>query len=214
MCLGTGPRVRPEDGPGLGARSDPDDHNPARCLVIDFEPGSHANRQIRIRRKTDSATRRYCLNPTLLWSFIVTLVDKLLILAMAAQVLLTIGLLVWMGRERVPRVMRGEIPVADIAVDRSAYPLKARLLSNSFDNQFQLPMLFFVAALLALQWNMVGWVEVLLAWLFVALRYVHAAIHVTSNRVHRRFAAYSAGLAVLALFWLWLVLRILLLPSI
>lgn len=143
-----------------------------------------------------------------------TVVDKLLILAMAAQVCLTIGLLVLMGRERVPRVMSGEINVADIAVDRSAYPLKARLLSNSFDNQFQLPVLFFVAALLALQAGMVGWVEVILAWLFVVLRYAHAVIHVTTNRVHRRFAAYCAGLAVLALFWLWLLLRILLLPSI
>ncbi len=138
-----------------------------------------------------------------------TLVDKLLILAMAAQVLLTLALLVLMGRERVPRVMSGEIPVADIAVDRSAYPLKARLLSNSFDNQFQLPVLFFVAALLTLQLGLVGWAEVILAWLFVALRYGHAVIHVTTNRVHRRFAVYSAGLAVLTLFWLWLTIRVL-----
>ncbi|QQR41004.1 MAPEG family protein [Devosia rhizoryzae] len=142
------------------------------------------------------------------------LVDKLLILAMGAQVLLTVAILVLMGRERVPRVMSGEINVADIAVDRTAYPLKARLLSNSFDNQFQLPMLFFVATLLALQTGLVGWVEVVLATLFVALRYVHAIIHVSTNRVHRRFAAYSAGLAVLALFWLWLLFRILSLPSI
>jgi hypothetical protein len=143
----------------------------------------------------------------------VPLTDKLLVLAMAAQVFLTIGILVLMGRERVPRVMRGEIPVADIAVDRTAYPLKARLLSNNFDNQFQLPILFFVGALVLLGIGTIGWVELILAWVFVALRYVHAAIHVTTNLVTRRFAAYTAGLAVLALFWLWLVLRILLLPS-
>ena len=142
------------------------------------------------------------------------LLDKLLALAMAAQVLLTLGLLIWMGRERVPRVMRGEIRVADIAVDKSAYPLKARLLSNSFDNQFQLPLLFFVGALAALHFGLLDWFIVGLAWLFVALRYVHAAIHVTTNRVYRRFAAYTAGLAVLALFWLWLVFRLLLAPSI
>jgi len=144
----------------------------------------------------------------------VPLLEKLLVLAMAAQVLLTLALLIWMGKERVPRVMRGEIAVADIAVDRTAYPLKARLLSNSFDNQFQLPVLFFVGALLALGSGLVGWVTLILAWLFVALRYVHAMIHVTTNRVHRRFAAYVAGLAVLALFWLWLTLRILLAPGI
>jgi hypothetical protein len=143
-----------------------------------------------------------------------TLVTKFLVFAMAAQVLLTLFILVWMGRERVPRVMSGEIAVADIAVERTAYPLKARLLSNNFENQFQLPVLFFVAALLALALGIVGWVEVVLAWLFVAARYLHAAIHVTSNHVLSRFAAYSVGLAVLTLLWLWLVLRIFLAPSI
>lgn len=136
-----------------------------------------------------------------------TLTEKLLILAMAAQVLLALGLLLWLGRERVPRIMRGEIAMADIAVERTAYPLKARLLSNSFDNQFQLPVLFFVGALLALHLGVVSWVEVILAWAFVALRYVHAAVHVTTNNVEQRFAAYGAGLAVLVLFWLWLIIR-------
>lgn len=143
------------------------------------------------------------------------LTDKLLILAIVTQVLLTMGLLIWMGVERVPRVARGEIAVKDIAVDRDAYPLKARLLSNSFDNQFQLPVLLYVGALLALWAGGAGWVEVILAWLFVALRYVHAAIHVTTNRVYRRFAVYCAGLVVLALLWLWLVLRLVILaPSV
>ena len=141
------------------------------------------------------------------------LIDKLLILAVAFQVLLTLGILVWMGVERVPRVARGEIAVKDIAVERDAYPLRARLLSNSFDNQFQLPVLFYVSALLALWSGGAGWVELVLAWLFVALRYVHAAIHVTTNRVYRRFAVYTAGLVVLALLWLWLVLRLVVLAS-
>lgn len=142
-------------------------------------------------------------------------VDKLLIIAMAAQVLLTLGILVWMGMERVPRVARGEIAVRDIAVARDAYPLRARLLSNNFDNQFQLPVLFYAGALLALWSGGVDWALVLLAWLFVALRYVHAGIHVSTNNVFRRFGAYAAGLVVLTLLWLWLVLKIVILaPSV
>jgi hypothetical protein len=143
----------------------------------------------------------------------VPIVVKLLVLAMAAQVFLTLAILVLMGRERVPRVMRGEIKMADIAVDRDAYPLKARLLSNSFDNQFQLPVLFFVGVLVALNFAIVGWVDVILAWLFVGLRTAHAAIHTTNNNLLRRFSAYTAGLVVLSVFWLWLVVRILLIPG-
>ncbi len=145
----------------------------------------------------------------------VTLNAKLLVLAIAAQVLLTLIILVLMGRERVPRVRSGEIPAADIAVERTAYPLYARLLSNSFDNQFQLPVLFYLAAILTLVFTSTSWIELVLAWLFVALRYAHAFVHVTTNRVYRRFALYTAGLAVLALLWLWLVLRLLVLtPSV
>ncbi len=136
------------------------------------------------------------------------LADKLLVLAVGAQVLLTLSVLVALGFERVPRIARGEIRVADIAVERTAYPLRARLLSNNLDNQFQLPVLFFVAALLALWTGAPSWWEVSAAWVFVALRYVHAAIHVTTNRVHRRFFAYTAGLAVLAMLWLMLLIRI------
>jgi len=139
-----------------------------------------------------------------------TLVAKLLILAIAGQVLLTIIILVLMGRERVPRVMSGEIPLQDIAVERTAYPLKARLLSNNFDNQFQLPVLFYVAALLALWAGIVNWPVVIAAWAFVVLRYVHAAIHITSNRVHQRFAVYATGLAVLVILWLLVLFPILL----
>ena len=138
------------------------------------------------------------------------LTEKLLILAIAAQVLLTLGILVWMGFERVPRVARGEIAVKDIAVERQGYPLRARLLSNNFDNQFQLPVLFYVAALLLLWSGGAGWVELALAWLFVALRHGHAAVHVTTNRVYRRFFMYTAGLVVLAVLWVWLVVRLIL----
>jgi hypothetical protein len=143
------------------------------------------------------------------------LTARLLILAIGLQVLLTFVILVLMGRERVPRVMSGEIPVADIAVERTAYPLRARLLSNNFDNQFQLPVLFYVATLLALWTANIGWVEVVFAWLFVVLRYAHAAIHTTSNSLLPRFSAYTAGMVVLMLFWLWLIVRLVILaPSI
>ena len=135
---------------------------------------------------------------------------KLLVLAIAAQVLLTLVILVLMGRERVPRVLSGEIKIADIAVEKTAYPLRARLLSNNFDNQFQLPVLFYIGALLALWAGVPNLIEVVLAALFVASRYLHATIHVTTNNVQQRFAAFGAGLAVLAIFWLVLLFRILL----
>ena len=137
------------------------------------------------------------------------LTAKLLVLALGAQTGLAIVILLLMGRERVPRILSGEIRAADVAVERTAYPLRARLLSNNFDNQFQLPVLFFVAALLALMLGGVTWLELGAAWLFVVLRYVHAAIHVTTNHLQARFTAYVGGLAVLAILWLLVLVRFL-----
>ncbi len=133
---------------------------------------------------------------------------KLLVLAMAAQVLLTLAILVRLGMERVPRVIRGEVDAARIAVDRSGWHLKAQLLSNSYDSQFQLPVLFFVAVLVTLQTGASGWLEAGLAWLFISARGVHAYLHTTTNPLYPRFFAFCVGLAVLALFWIWLVIRI------
>lgn len=141
------------------------------------------------------------------------LTEKLLIVAVAAQVLLTFGIAVWLGFERVPRVARGEIKAKDVAVSRDAWPMQARLLSNSFDNQFQLPVLFYAGVLLSLSAGAAGWAEVVLAFAFVALRYWHAGIHVTTNNVVQRFAVYAAGFAVLVLYWLVVVVRLLLAPG-
>jgi hypothetical protein len=44
----------------------------------------------------------------------------------------------------------------------------------------------------------------------VLSRLVHAFVHVTSNRVVHRFSAYLVGYAVLVVFWLVFLVRIVL----
>jgi hypothetical protein len=51
---------------------------------------------------------------------------------------------------------------------------------------------------------------VVMAWIYVALRLVHAYIHVTDNDVSRRGAVFLAGAIVLALMWAIFIIRILL----
>ena len=130
-----------------------------------------------------------------------------LIAAILTQGALALGLLWYLGTIRIPMVMKGEVRVDDIALDRNAWPARERQASNAFDNQFQLPVLFCVGALLALYFGPTIF-EVLLAWLFVVTRYVHAYVHVTDNHVVRRFAAYFAGLVILCVLWLDLVVRL------
>lgn len=132
-----------------------------------------------------------------------------LIAAILAQGALALGLLWHLGTVRIPMVMKGEVRIDDIALDRNGWPERERQASNAFDNQFQLPVLFYVGAALALYFGP-GIIEVVLAWLFVVTRYVHAFVHITDNHVIRRFTAYFAGLLLLCIFWLDLVVRLVL----
>ncbi len=133
----------------------------------------------------------------------------LLVGAMLLQGALGLAIVVYLGSIRIPMIMRGEVRVDRIALDRGGWPERERRVSNAFDNQFQLPVLFYLAGGLAILFGP-SWFEVLLAWLFVGSRYVHAAIHIRDNHVVRRFIAYCVGLATLIVFWLDLGVRLLL----
>jgi hypothetical protein len=129
--------------------------------------------------------------------------------ALLAQGGLALVLLWLLGARRLPLIGRGKIRIADIAMSREPWPDDAKLASNAFDNQFQLPVLFYVAVFAALYLGPV-WFEAALAWGFVISRIVHAAIHVTSNHVIRRFTAYVTGYAILIVFLLELAVRLVL----
>jgi hypothetical protein len=123
-------------------------------------------------------------------------------------VALTFGLLVWMGFARFAAVRRGEVRVRDTALGQPNWPPRVQLISNCFHNQFQLPLLFYVLTILALFLRKADLLFVVMAWIFVLLRIVHAAIHVTSNRVGHRFWAFAAGMVVLLLMWIIFAVRV------
>ncbi len=131
------------------------------------------------------------------------------LLPVFVQVALTFGLLFAMGRSRVAAVRRGEVKVRDVALGQRNWPERETQLSNAFDNQFQLPVLFYVLVVLALIARKADLLFVVLSWAFVVLRLAHAAIHITSNVVRRRFYVYLAGALVLLVMWLIVAVRIL-----
>jgi hypothetical protein len=133
---------------------------------------------------------------------------QLLIAAVLVQGALALLLLWRLGAIRVPLVYAGKIRMDQVALSRDPWPDREKRVANAFDNQFQLPTLFYVAAGLSLYFPP-SLLEVVLAWLFVLSRIAHAAIFVTDNHVVRRFSAYTFGYAVLAVFWIDLIVRLL-----
>jgi len=125
------------------------------------------------------------------------------------QVALTFALLVWMGAARIAAVRHGETRVRDIALGQSNWPPRIQQISNCYHNQFQLPMLFYVLVVLAYILHKADYLFIIMAWVFVALRIVHAAIHTTSNHVGHRLRAFAAGAIILLLMWVAFAVRIL-----
>jgi hypothetical protein len=81
--------------------------------------------------------------------------------------------------------------------------------ADNFNNQFQLPVLFYVVLAFAAIAGLQSPWFLRLAWIFVGLRLVHALIQWTYNRVVHRFTAYALGGLVLWAMWALLAAELL-----
>jgi len=135
---------------------------------------------------------------------------KTILLPLFVQVALTFALLVLMARARIGALKTGQVKMADIALGQPAWPPRVQQICNCYHNQFQLPVLFYVLTILAIITRHADLIFVVLAWLFVVLRIVHAYVHCTSNNVRHRFNAFAAGFFVLLAMWVIFAVEILL----
>jgi hypothetical protein len=122
-----------------------------------------------------------------------------------AMVALTIMVWVRMYRTRIAQMKRERIHPQAVATSAlSAAKLTDSQAADNFRNLFELPVLFYLALVVAAQTGQVNLLTLGLAWAFVALRILHSFIHCTYNKVYHRFYAYFLG--GVALWTLWAVL--------
>jgi hypothetical protein len=88
-------------------------------------------------------------------------------------------------------------------------PDELRVVTRNFINLFEVPVLFYVITLMTYVTHEVTYWMVALAWLYVALRYAHTLIHLTSNDVLTRFGLYMASGVVLFVMWATLLTELL-----
>ncbi len=113
-----------------------------------------------------------------------------------------------MGRARFQAARQGRVKVNDIANDGSKWPDDVRKFANNYQNQFEVPVLFYAALALIVATGLADWVAVALAWVFVASRVAHTFIHIGRNIIIRRFQAFLLSFTVAVLLWLWFGLRL------
>jgi len=126
-------------------------------------------------------------------------------LALVALLFVLLGRLATM---RVGAIRRREVKMRDIALGQKNWSIAAVQAGNCVDNQFQLPVLFHVLTGFEIITAKADLAFLVLGWLFVASRVLHAAIHVGSNDVVRRFYAFAAGFAILIVAWVLFAIKL------
>jgi hypothetical protein len=125
-------------------------------------------------------------------------------------VLMTFVIGTLLAAARTPPLLSGEIRPEDVSLRQPNWPTYALQFGYSFQNQFELPVLFYVLTILALITKHADVLFVVMAWIFVLTRLAHAFVHCTGNDLRARGSLFGIGALILALMWLIFIVRILL----
>ena len=115
---------------------------------------------------------------------------------------LTIVVWLFMFAKRIPFLNSVDIEPNDLTPAKLAEisPPAVTNPSDNLKNVFEIPILFYAMALYLFAVGQVDDLHLIAAWVFVAFRAVHSAIHCTVNAALARFAAYAVS--CLALFFM------------
>ena len=129
-----------------------------------------------------------------------------LVLPMAFYVFYIWCLAVFMFRTRVKAIKSGEVGPKFFKTYTGTPPSeRTTLVGRHYDNQFQLPLVFFVVCTLHISIGKPDGITLGLAWLFVITRLIHSWVHLGSNILPQRVVAFTTGWIAVLLMWAQLV---------
>jgi hypothetical protein len=133
-----------------------------------------------------------------------------LIAACFAMVLLTtaVGCLMLFTRVKEMRSKRIHPQAASTSTKMAAH-LENIQPADNFRRLYEVPVLFYALAAIALTVGAIPSWMVLGSWIFVALRAAHSIIHCTNNIVYHRLAVFMASFGLLAAMWVCFFISVL-----
>lgn len=128
-----------------------------------------------------------------------------------ALLLLSVIVLLRMFLTRVSAIKSGRVDFRHFKTYETAntnLPTQMTQASRNFTNLFEVPTLFYMVCAFALITQNVDGIFLWLAWVYVAFRYLHSVIHLTSNKIIPRMSAYGLSWIVLVIMGFILAFRI------
>ena len=134
---------------------------------------------------------------------------QMILAPLFVQVLLTLGVLYTLAGRRFGAFKRGEVG-GPVSLRERNWPAYARQAEFNYQNQFELPVLFYLLTVLSIITRHADIFFLLMAWVFVTMRVLHAIVHVTSNDLRLRAGLFVASAIVLTIMWVVFIVRIML----
>lgn len=122
-----------------------------------------------------------------------------LFLPILAHILLVISMFIVLIVRKTAAVKRGEVDLSKTALNNQAWPAEVVKVSNNIANQFETPILFYVLTIMLALLDGFSVYSLVLAWIYVGLRYIHCYIHIGSNYVPYRMRIFALSMVVLLL---------------
>ena len=135
--------------------------------------------------------------------------QTLVLYPMLALIGWTFVILVLMGKRRIAAVQGKRVHPREFALGESAaVPPEVTIVNRHYMNLLEIPLLFYAVSLTFYVTQRADTVALALAWLYVALRLAHSAVHLGSNRLIHRLRTFAASNFALMGLWGWLLYRL------
>lgn len=132
-----------------------------------------------------------------------------LVYPVLAQIFWTFVVFILLGVRRYGALISRRTRARDVALSGDAWPDDEKKVANNLRNQFETPVIFYALCGVATYVGVTSFGLTMLAWIYVASRVAHTAIHSTSNVLPLRALVFAIGLTALVLMWIVIVLRLL-----
>jgi hypothetical protein len=123
------------------------------------------------------------------------------------QAFATLGLYVAMSRVRVAAVKAGKVEARAFKYNEGE-PEETRNYTRALTNQFESPVLFYTACIIAHVTGTANIVILVLAWGYALAKLAHLYVHATANRLRHRRPAFIVAFGFLAALWIALAVNV------
>lgn len=129
--------------------------------------------------------------------------DNPLLAPLLIQIWLTIIIGLLTLRARVKATQKGDVSLSYFKHNQGKAPPTMLRWGDNLQNQFELPILFYVIIIILSMTQYVELFYIIGAWIFVISRVMHSYFHISSNHIGKRLTSFLIGFFSLIIMWLY-----------